>query len=67
MGTMKPLKVSVMQEHVISHQMFAIKVVKWIEGLLEKSGAFRNLFATILEEVNVRIKFELGKSTDQNN
>ncbi|CAL8120131.1 unnamed protein product [Orchesella dallaii] len=45
----KPLKVTVMQSHVVAHQTFSLKVLEWIETLLEKSGAIRDIFADLVE------------------
>lgn len=49
----KPLKVIVMQSHVVAHQIFSLKILEWIEKLLEKSGAFRDLLANLVEKVQV--------------
>lgn len=49
----KPLKVIVKHSHVVAHQTFALRILGWFEGLLEQSGAVRDLFAHAIEDLLV--------------
>ncbi|XP_044749932.1 E3 ubiquitin-protein ligase UBR2 [Coccinella septempunctata] len=47
----KPLKVIVSHAHIIAHQIYAMKLLAWLQGLLSHSSALRNIFAeTALKE-----------------
>ena len=49
----KPLKVMVIHSHVIAHQVFALRLVSWLDGILAHSEGFRVLFSRILIEQEV--------------
>ncbi|XP_045481079.1 E3 ubiquitin-protein ligase UBR1 [Harmonia axyridis] len=51
----KPLKVIVSHAHIIAHQVFAMKLLAWLQGLMSHSAVFRNIFAeTALKEMDVK-------------
>lgn len=43
----KPLKVIVNHAHVIAHQIFALKLLTWLEKLLGLGAGFRRIFAEV--------------------
>lgn len=43
------LKLVIVRADVVMHQIFAMRILKWIEGLLDKHAYFRTLFADIIE------------------
>ena len=43
-----PLKVAVMHGHVVAHQSFAIRLLVWMQSVLDKSVGFRALFSNIM-------------------
>lgn len=45
-----------MQSHVVAHQIFSLKILEWVETHLEKSGAFRDLLASLVEELKVETR-----------
>ena len=49
----KPLKVKVIHSHVIAHQVFALRLVTWLDSVLAHSEGFRTLFSRILTEQEV--------------
>jgi len=46
----KPLKVMVIHSHVVAHQVFAMRLISWLDGILGYSEGFRALFSRILVE-----------------
>lgn len=46
----KPLKVMVIHSHVVAHQVFAMRMISWLDGILAYSEGFRALFSLILVE-----------------
>jgi len=49
----KPLKVMVIHSHVVAHQVFAMRLISWLDGILGYSEGFRALFSKILGEQDV--------------
>jgi len=49
----KPLKVMVIHSHVVAHQVFAMRLISWLDGILAYSEGFRALFSKILVERDV--------------
>lgn len=43
----QPLKVEVVHTHVIAHQVFAMKLLRWLEKILANSESFRNIFTKV--------------------
>ncbi|XP_059082624.1 E3 ubiquitin-protein ligase UBR2-like isoform X2 [Tigriopus californicus] len=50
----KPLKVVVMNSYVMAHQNFAMRLLDWLQGILEKCDSFIALFAIILQEKDLK-------------
>ena len=46
----KSLKVQVMHGHVVAHQTFALRLLSWLQSILDKSSGFRALFSKVLLE-----------------
>ena len=46
----KSLKVVVMHGYVVAHQTFTLRLLSWLQSLLDKSSAFRALFSNVLLE-----------------
>ena len=46
----KPLKVVVIHAAVVAHQVFAMRLITWLDGILAYSEGFRALFSRILVE-----------------
>ena len=49
----KPLKVMVIHSHVVAHQVFAMRLINWLDNILGYSEGFRALFSLILVEQEV--------------
>jgi len=49
----KALKVMVIHSHVVAHQVFAMRLISWLDGILAYSEGFRALFSKILVEQEV--------------
>ena len=49
----KPLKVMVIHSHVVAHQVFALRLISWLDSVLAYSEGFRALFSRILIEQEV--------------
>jgi hypothetical protein len=45
--------VKVTHSHVVAHQIFALRLISWLEGVLGHSEGFRALFSRILVEQEV--------------
>ena len=43
----------VIHSHVVAHQVFAIRLVTWLDSILSHSEGFRALFSRILTEQEV--------------
>ncbi len=43
----------VTHSHVVAHQIFALRLISWLEGVLGHSEGFRALFSRILVEQEV--------------
>lgn len=43
----KPLKVLVVHAHVVAHQLFAMKLLSWLQGFLGHGEGFRTIFAEV--------------------
>lgn len=43
----QPLKVEVVHTHVIAHQIFAMKLLRWLEKILGNSESFRNILTKV--------------------
>ena len=46
----KALKVMVIHSHVVAHQVFALRLITWLDSVLAHSEGFRALFSRILTE-----------------
>ncbi|CAG0889985.1 unnamed protein product [Darwinula stevensoni] len=46
----KPLKVTIMHIHLVAHQMFAMKLLSWLQGILKVCEGFRQLFSNVMTE-----------------
>ena len=49
----KALKVMVIHSHVVAHQVFALRLIAWLDSVLAHSEGFRALFSRILTEQEV--------------
>ena len=49
----KALKVMVIHSHVVAHQVFAMRLINWLDNILGYSEGFRALFSLILVEQEV--------------
>ena len=49
----KVLKVMVIHSHVMAHQVFALRLISWLDSVLAHSEGFRALFSRILVEQEV--------------
>ena len=47
------MQVKVTHSHVVAHQIFALRLIGWLEGVLGHSEGFRALFSRILVEQEV--------------
>lgn len=48
----QPLKVQVLHVDVVAHQIFALKLLDWMEGIVQTAGGFRREFASVFLEAN---------------
>jgi len=51
--SVKALQVKVVHSHVVAHQIFALRLITWLDGILSQSEGFRALFSKILVEQEV--------------
>jgi E3 ubiquitin-protein ligase UBR2 len=51
----KPLKVSIMHAHVVAHQNLALRLLAWMQDLLQLSVGFRAIFAAVLQELDPKL------------
>lgn len=47
----RPLKVQVKHSHVIAHQLYAIKLLSWLQNILSYSKHFREIFAEVVLQI----------------
>jgi len=52
-----PLKVVVTLGHVMAHQAFALRLLSWLQDILDKSVGFRALFSQIMFDKNDVVSF----------
>lgn len=50
--TPRSLKVQVMHTHVIAHQLYAIKLLTWLQNILMVSKHFRRIFSEVMLRTN---------------
>ena len=46
----RSLKVVIMHGHVVAHQTYALRLLLWLQSILDKSSGFRALFSKVLLE-----------------
>jgi E3 ubiquitin-protein ligase UBR2 len=49
-STATPLKVQVKHSHVVAHQLYALKLLSWLQKILSFSKTFREIFALVVLE-----------------
>ena len=56
--SVKPLQAKVTHSHVVAHQIFALRLIEWLDTVLGHSEGFRTLFAKILGKEIFRFKLK---------
>lgn len=44
----RPLKVSVVHSYVVAHQMFALRLLTWLQKLVGMAEGFRKIFSNVI-------------------